>query len=1597
MPSSGSVNNNVSFMSILDSFSNSDKDIRYMGASDLLALLENRGAAHYADNNNISGGRSSAANVSSGGGRSSAPSSAQAGGGAQLLDADTERRLTRAVLDQLDDPSGDVSNLVVRCLGPLALVMHAQRVEELAKGLCDKLLSSSADTTRENGALGLKSVVSDIGAATNAGAAATAVVQAAAPRLFASLATDAGTDERTRTDALDILGACARHFGRALATAHADSACDVLLPIAGGGKSVAARKRAAACLAAMCANLAPDNLERACQSVCESLSKTATAKPGYASALAALCRGASTASTSSASATTGASADTFEANPSLAHARRVGASLAPAARVLPALVIKLREDASSEELEEMVTAIECYIACCPRDAASSGVLEEALSCASKMLRYDPNYTGYGDEDDDDDVEDMDGDGDGDDDDYGSDDDDAYSDDDDGSWKVRRAAARVCRAAAAAGPAAAFGALEACGRSLRRAFDDRDEGVRVDAMSAHAALMPQAARADEASADRLAVTTLVTRLVKQAIGDPKARGGGMVRAREAAFRSLGEVVAVLPPLSPSIGLAPGEVAEVLGAAVASIGTFAAASLAATASSSVGQQSATLILCVIGVVRSLLSELLSAALSTDPSRAAAAASLVRSDGAVKQHIASLADHLAALSRDRYYKVASAALHALRSLALCMNAEVTLPGSPQGGELDAELAGKVAPSLASAGLSRLVDGADVDVEVKLAAVDVIVATLVRLGPSALAASGDAETSADALYACLLDKVQNAESVRLAALRGICSLLASRNGVAIVLADPARLPSLVGTLAEFLKKANRRISVAAIIGIERCVQLAPVSALSALAGGAEAPAVSACREASKACLGEVDMQLTRRALQMQTRVLSRTCELAASGDTKAAGAAAAGVASAAEPELRRLLAGSALPGDASAMEAIASFYGALAAAELSCAGSKAKACAKELLTRCDGLLSAASGSGAAGMSSGDASPAPASASGDSIMIDARGAAAACAARCASACGAAELAEHVAKAAKHAQSTAAGGAGASSGSGIVQVLLLGYLGSHVDLARLCGGKGADTAPWSALMACVADGGDEVRRCAAKCLGMIAAGSPEALLSALLGAIDAVWQEAEAESSAPVSSASGGGAKVTTISAAARTAGLLVGALRDVARLVRWGDVQAAAPLNPRVRVNGLGLTLTLTQSNLLQDAAAVALAPSAPSKALRERFVESLVKYCASSDEARRATAADALGVHALRSPSDGLPALARLAADGNDARARGGGAIALRHFAFATSPTAVAGVVRDADDAWSRASRAASGPLPSEECLLLVVAAADMSGSAAPAPLGTAEAPSHLLVSAEDVAKALAPTPALLGDSASHEVRRAAALLFDACVRVHLKKSSSLASSASAHVGDGAPPTVLPLAWFDACQRPLVALLTPLPELVTVVDLGPFKHRVDAGVEMRRAAYDALLAICDCRRVGANMLAWEELLTVLAQGVAEEAPEVKLSAHALIVKLCGLVRACWCHGNDAPREAALKAMESYAPGLTKTLTARLRSEAVKQEVDRHEEMIGSCLKAIAALSRVASNGGDFSAEAGRLPAFAKVLSICETTHAVRYALEQQQDHAHQ
>ncbi len=148
-----------------------------------------------------------------------------------------------------------------------------------------------------------------------------------------------------------------------------------------------------------------------------------------------------------------------------------------------------------------------------------------------------------------------------------------------------------------------------------------------------------------------------------------------------------------------------------------------------------------------------------------------------------------------------------------------------------------------------------------------------------------------------------------------------------------------------------------------------------------------------------------------------------------------------------------------------------------------------------------------------------------------------------------------------------------------------------------------------------------------------------------------------------------------------------------------------------------------------------------------------------------------------------------------------------------------------------------------------------------------------------------------------------------------------------------------------LPSCIPPLLFQTRPDPSLIRVVNLGPFKHKIDDGLEQRKSAFDCLgILISKCWHSLPEQIS---ILGAIIGGLTDQY-EVKLKCHDLIITLTQL----------SPT-MMLSVLDQVVEPFTKTLTARVKSDAVRQEVDRNEDMLRSCLRAVDALDRIDGSHG--------------------------------------
>jgi cullin-associated NEDD8-dissociated protein 1 len=127
--------------------------------------------------------------------------------------------------------------------------------------------------------------------------------------------------------------------------------------------------------------------------------------------------------------------------------------------------------------------------------------------------------------------------------------------------------------------------------------------------------------------------------------------------------------------------------------------------------------------------------------------------------------------------------------------------------------------------------------------------------------------------------------------------------------------------------------------------------------------------------------------------------------------------------------------------------------------------------------------------------------------------------------------------------------------------------------------------------------------------------------------------------------------------------------------------------------------------------------------------------------------------------------------------------------------------------------------------------------------------------------------------------------------------------------------------------------------PELIREVDLGPFKHKVDDGLEIRKAAYECMYTLLD---TCIDRVELSTFITNLNDGLKDNV-DIKLLCHLMLIRLA----------QYAP-VALVEGLPQLIESLRTTVTTKVPEGAVKQQVERNEEMIRSALRAVAAAARI-------------------------------------------
>ncbi|KAK0446544.1 armadillo-type protein [Desarmillaria tabescens] len=129
--------------------------------------------------------------------------------------------------------------------------------------------------------------------------------------------------------------------------------------------------------------------------------------------------------------------------------------------------------------------------------------------------------------------------------------------------------------------------------------------------------------------------------------------------------------------------------------------------------------------------------------------------------------------------------------------------------------------------------------------------------------------------------------------------------------------------------------------------------------------------------------------------------------------------------------------------------------------------------------------------------------------------------------------------------------------------------------------------------------------------------------------------------------------------------------------------------------------------------------------------------------------------------------------------------------------------------------------------------------------------------------------------------------------------------------------------------------------PQLVRTVQMGPWTHKVDDGLETRKTAYETMYTLLDTCLTKIDL---HEFLGRVIPGLTDESDEIKVISHMMLFRLAQVAPA-----------AVSQRLDEAAPPLEKTMKgATVTKDTVKQDLERAAELQRSALRAVAALSKI-------------------------------------------
>jgi len=168
----------------------------------------------------------------------------------------------------------------------------------------------------------------------------------------------------------------------------------------------------------------------------------------------------------------------------------------------------------------------------------------------------------------------------------------------------------------------------------------------------------------------------------------------------------------------------------------------------------------------------------------------------------------------------------------------------------------------------------------------------------------------------------------------------------------------------------------------------------------------------------------------------------------------------------------------------------------------------------------------------------------------------------------------------------------------------------------------------------------------------------------------------------------------------------------------------------------------------------------------------------------------------------------------------------------------------------------------------------------------------------------------------------------------QIAVRKSVILSLSSAAHQKPNLIRDTLPKYLSQIYDQTRIR-----PELIKEVELGPFKHKVDEGLETRQATFECMYTMLD---TCLSRLELQEFILKLVSGLTDEY-DIQCLNHLILIRLA-----------KRAGSALLAGLEQLIPPLTTCVKSTAKDATNPEQVERNNELIRSGLRAIATINKL-------------------------------------------